>query len=78
MSLIGLMCLICALLSATFAVDRSPWEQGSFITFLVLGVVAFVVSSLQRPSLLWAVIDDIRAHRQLQLQADQAHTIKGE
>jgi hypothetical protein len=72
------MCLIGALVSATFTVDRSPWEQGAFVTFLVLGVAAFVVSSLQRPSLLWAVIDDIRAHRQLGLQAHHARSIQGE
>lgn len=78
MSLIGLMFLICAFASATLTMDRSPWEQGAFVTFLVLGVVAFVVSSLQRPSLLWAVIDDIRAHRQLRLQTHHAHSTKGE
>jgi hypothetical protein len=77
-SLIGLMFLICALASAILTVDRSPWEQGSFVTFLVLSVAAFVVSSLQRPSLLWAVIDDLRAHRQPRLQTHHAHSIKGE
>jgi hypothetical protein len=78
MSLMGLMFLICALVSAIFTVDRSPWEQGTFMTFLMLSMTAFVVSSLRRPSLLWAIIDDLNNQRQPRFHTQRAHSAKGQ
>jgi len=65
MSIIGLMSLICALGFAMLTVDPSPWQQGTFVMFLILSVATFAASSLQRPSLLWEVIDDYRGRRKL-------------
>lgn len=78
MSLIGLMFLIAALASAIFTVDRSPWEQGTFVAFLMLSMAAFAVSSFRRPSLLWAIIDDLSTARQPRFQTQQAHPSKGQ
>ena len=78
MSLIGLMFLICALASAILSMDRSPWEQGTFVTFLMLSMAAFVVSSLRRPSLLWAILDDLNNQRQTRFHSQQAHSSKGQ
>jgi hypothetical protein len=77
MSILGLMFLISALASAVLRVDRSPWEQGAFVTLLMLSTAAFVVSSLKRPSLVWAIIDDLHSQRPSQHQAPQAHSSKG-
>jgi len=68
MSIIGLTSLICALGFAVLTVDPSAWQQGTFVMFLVLSVATFAASSLQRPSLLWEVIDDYRGRRKLAFQ----------
>lgn len=78
MSLIGFVFLIAAMASTIFTVDRSPWEQGTFLMFLMLSIVAFGVSSLRRPSLLWAIIDDITTQRHPRLHAPQVHPSKGQ
>jgi len=77
MSILGLMFLVSALASAILRVERSPWEQGAFVTLLVLSTAAFVVSSLKRPSLLWAIIDDLNSQRPALHQSRQAHSSKG-
>lgn len=66
MSIIGLVSLLCALTAGIFGVDSTPawtWGEGSFVTFLMLAVVAFLVSTLRRPSLLWEVVDDFHGRR---------------
>ncbi len=66
MSYLGLMSLILALVSAVVGADASPtwaWGNGTFFMFLVLAIVAFAASTLQRPSLLWEVIDDFNGRR---------------
>lgn len=75
MSIIGLLSLICALMSGVFAVDATPawtWGKGSFITFLMLAAAAFVFSTLRRPSLLWEVLDDYRGQRSLASHTDES------
>ena len=73
MSIIGLLSLICALMSGVCAVDASSawtWGNALFVTSFSIAAAAFVGSSLRRPSLLWEVIDDLRGHR---LQNSHAH-----
>ena len=65
---ISLLSLICALTSGVFgfAVDAPPdwtWEKGSFFFFLLLAVVSFIGSTIRRPSLMWAVFDEIQDQR---------------
>lgn len=60
MSLIGLITLICGLSTAALTTGRTLWQQGLIAIFLVLSATAFLISSLQRPSLVWEVIDDFR------------------
>ena len=65
---IGLLSLICALMSGVFGfgADAPPvwtWEKGSFFLFLLVAAVSFVVGTLRRPSLLWEVLDEIQGQR---------------
>lgn len=70
---VPMVLLICALTSGVigFGVDAPPmwtWGKTSFVVFFVLAAVLFLKSELKRPSLLWAVYDDLhdwRRRRQL-------------
>lgn len=62
---IGLLSLICALTAGVFgfgvnAPEGWTWSKASFFIFLLPAVAAFVDSTMQRPSLLWEVVDDVR------------------
>jgi hypothetical protein len=68
MLVIGMLSLICAVSSGVFGftADAPPawtWGKGLFVLFLVPAVVAFMSSTLKRPSLLWEVVDDIHEKR---------------
>jgi len=61
---IGLLSLICALTSGVFGfgVDAPPtWTccKVSFVIFLLVAAVLFMSSECRRPSLMWAVFDDV-------------------
>lgn len=61
-------CLICALASGVmgFGPEGLPvWTLGKplFAVFLLLAISLFLRSELQRPSLMWAVVDDYRERR---------------
>jgi hypothetical protein len=74
MSKIGLVSLICAATTGVVGTDASSawtWGMGTFITFLMLAGAAFVGSTLQRPSLLWEVVDDVHGKRLLKLGQKQ-------
>lgn len=66
---IPMILLICAMTSGIwgFGVGSPPswtWGKTSFVVFFVLAIALFVRNELKRPSLLWAVYDDLR-ERQL-------------
>ncbi len=65
---ISLLSLICALASGVFGfgADAPPdwtWEKGSFFFFLLLAAVAFVGSTIRRPSLLWELLEEFQGKR---------------
>lgn len=64
---IGMLLLICAVSSGVFgfAANAPAWNlgKGLFVVFLVPAAAIFTLSTLKRPSLLWAVIDDIHSRR---------------
>lgn len=75
---IGWLSLICALTSGVFgfAAGAPPdwtWEKGSFVFFLLLAAIAFIGSTVRRPSLLWEVLDDIQGQRFQPPHQEQAH-----
>jgi len=72
MSIVGLVSLVCALATGVSATDAAPWGQIACMVFLMLAIASFAVSTLQRPSLLWEVIDDLHGKRILKSQRMQA------
>lgn len=65
---IRLLLLIGALSSGVIAFGAGAppvwtWGKTSFVVFFLLAVVAFVQSELKRPSLMWAVYDDLHSWR---------------
>jgi hypothetical protein len=67
-SKLGLLSLICALTAGVFgfgvnAPDGWTWNKASFFFFLLPALTAFVESTMQRPSLLWEVVDEVRHKR---------------
>lgn len=90
---IGMLSLICALTSGVFGFGADAplgwtWEKGSFFFFLLLTAVAFIGSTVRRPSLLWEVIDDIQrkrfqylrrehARRQIETPEEREHHLQG-
>lgn len=65
---LGLLSLICALTAGVFgfgvnAPEGWTWSKVSFFFFLLPALAAFVDSTMQRPSLLWEVVDDVRQKR---------------
>jgi hypothetical protein len=67
MSTIGLITLISALMFGVMGSDLDPtWSLGEALALvmLLLGAGLFAASSLQRPSLLWEVSDDL-CHRRV-------------
>ena len=76
MSRIGMLSLICAVISGVFGSGVTPLLSGGkplFVIFLFLAMAAFGGSSLNRPSLLWEVLDDI--HRTRFRNSRSNHTI---
>ena len=74
---IGLLSLICALTAGVFGFgDAAPphwtWEKVSFFLLLSVSIIAFIESTLSRPSLLWEVLDDIQRKRFQHLRQEQA------
>ena len=66
--MLSFLLLICALASGVmgFGPDGLPvWSLGKplFAVFLLLALGLFAISELKRPSLLWAVYDDLRDRR---------------
>ncbi len=75
---IGLLSLICALTAGVFGFGNAApphwtWEKVSFFLLLSVSMIAFVESTLSRPSLLWEVLDDIQRKRFQHLRQEQAH-----
>ena len=67
LSTIGFLSLVAALITGILGMGALPiWTAGKglFFTFLLCAIAAFVSSNLKRPSLVWAVIDELR-ERQL-------------
>ena len=83
MSSFGLMSLICAIATGTVAygVDASPdwtWQKVLFFLCLTGTVASLIGNTLSRPSLLWEVIDDMRAKRLQHLREHRTHFLQGE
>jgi len=71
---IGIVSLICSLVFGVFgfgvdAPSTWTWQKSSFVAFFLLAVFSFVDSELQRPSLLWEVVDEL--HRKRRSRARQ-------
>ena len=83
MSSLGLMSLICAIATDTiaFGVDASPdWSWQKLMFFLCLSVTAasLIGNTLCRPSLLWSIVDDMRAKRLPHLHKLNTHHFPGD
>lgn len=77
MLIIGMLSLICALTAGVFGFgDAAPpdwtWEKASFFLLLSVSMVAFIESTLSRPSLLWEILDDLQRKRFERLRQEQA------
>ena len=80
---IGMLSLICALASGVFGfgADSPPvwtWGKGSFFFFLVVAAVAFIGSTMRRPSLLWEVVDEYQGRHLHNIHPSQARGLTGE
>ena len=83
MSSFGLTSLICAMAMGTtaYGVDASPdwtWQKFMFVLCLSVTVASLIGNTLSRPSLLWAIIDDMRAKRLQHLRDLHPHHLSGE
>ncbi len=83
MSSFGLMSLICAAAMGFigYGVDASPdwtWQKTMFFLCLSMAAASLIVNTLSRPSLLWAIIDDMRNKRLQHLRERPAHGLPGE
>lgn len=83
MSSFGLTSLICAMAMGTtaYGVDSSPdwtWQKVLFFLCLSLTVASLIWNTLSRPSLLWVIVDDMRAKRLHHLREAHSHHIPGE
>lgn len=82
---IGMLSLTAALASGVFGfgAGASPtwtWDKGAFVFFLLVAALSYISSELRRPSLLWAVIDDLsirgirkRRYRRERIRRIQRH-----
>lgn len=83
MSSLGLMSLICGIAIGTVAygVDASSdwtWQKTVFFFCLSVTAASLIRNTLSRPSLLWEIVDDMRAKRREHLQEHQTHALQGE
>ena len=83
MSSFGLTSLICAMAmgSTAYGVDASPdwtWQKVMFLLCLSVTVASLIGNTLSRPSLLWVIVDDMRAKRGQHLREWQTHNIQGD
>lgn len=83
MSSFGLMSLICAMAMGTVAygVDASPdwtWQKSVFFLCLSVTVASLIGNTLSRPSLLWVIVDDMRAKRLQHLRELHTHHNSGD
>lgn len=77
MLIIGMLSLICGLTAGVFGFGGAAppgwtWEKVSFFLLLSVSMIAFIESTLSRPSLLWEVLDDIQRKRFQRLRQEKA------
>lgn len=80
---IGMLSLVCSLASGVYAFGADAplgwtWGKSLFVMFLFPAVACFAMSTLRRPSLLWAVVDDLQSRRFQKLQPNQPHSRSGD
>jgi hypothetical protein len=83
MSSFGLTSLICtvALGIVAYGVETSPdwtWQKLLFFLCLSMTVASLIGNMLSRPSLLWVIVDDIRAKRVQHLRELHPHHFPGD